>query len=217
MIHFVDVTHTLVDPKKGRKVILINVTATLPTDRYCEIDSTEADPHWKTGLLRLASGALSPDAGRVVVTPGVRLSPLINRGAGHGPLLFHALTVRQNILFQARLAHVSPAVLIDFVMGVCSLGAQIDVPFSQLTVFLRRAVEAMIFIALPYDCYFVDHLDALPDYAQLQVYSAAKARGAGMIFSCGKPWIAKQFRDMTARLGQGALRGVAYAPDVRSA
>jgi hypothetical protein len=70
---------------------------------------------------------------------------------------------------------------------------------------IKRAIEATIFTALPYDCYLVDQIDTIPAFAQMQLYYAAQQRNAGLLFSSGAIALARQIRDSTIAISAGTV------------
>jgi ABC-type polysaccharide/polyol phosphate transport system ATPase subunit len=209
LICFIGVTKIFEDPKHGARLLLRDVTAAIPGDRFCEIESEDNDPVAKTLLLRLASGAVRPDRGRIY-RKRLRVSPLIN--AGNIPtLVFNQMTLRQNISFQAKLANFDAKRLTEFVAESCSLQDKVDKSLAHMDWPTRRAIEATIFTAIPYDCYLIDYVDFVPDFAQMQLYFAAKQRGAGMLFASLRPAVARAYRDMSVVVRGGELHGVSHA------
>jgi capsular polysaccharide transport system ATP-binding protein len=209
MIQFIGVSKLLDDRSQGPRLFLREVTAALPTDKVCDIETEGNDAVQKSHFLRLTCGAVKPERGKIHYGH-LRVSPLLN--AGNIPtLLFNQMTVRQNVMFQARMSHFNTHRLMEFVAESCSLQDKLDKPLATLNWPMRRAVEASIFTAIPYDCYLIDFLETVPDFALLQLYFAAKKRGAGIFFASSKPALGESYRDMSIVLRAGQLHGVSRA------
>ena len=186
---------------------LSGVTLRVPRNEIISLEGGEA--LHRTALLRLLGGVLALEKGRVVAD-GQRVSPILNDGGAAGALLTPALTVRSNIRFQARLSHISPELLTEFVLSSCDCAASIDKTASSLPWPLKRAIEATIFTAIPFDYYLVDQLETIPNFAQMQLYYAAQSRQASLIFATSRPHLAAQFRSLSLVMEGGSLRF--YAP-----
>src|SRR5579863_7181083 len=119
MIQFVRASKTLVArhaaEMKEVAVVLAGCSAIIPSSVCASVENENSEI--KTAFLQLLFGSLKPDSGRVVADK-TRLSPVINLRGGAG-LLLPMLTVKENIHFQARFAHLSARRMVDFVTSFC--------------------------------------------------------------------------------------------------
>jgi capsular polysaccharide transport system ATP-binding protein len=194
--------------------VLKDASIVIPPALAIEIDA--ADPTERSLILRLIYGSVKPDRGRIL-KEGTLVSPILNDGGAAGPLLAPTLTVRENIRFQSSLSHAPYKLLLDFVVAACECEAQLEKPANSLKWPLKRAVEACLFAALPYDFYLVDQLETIPNFAQLQLYAGARGRGAGLIFTTGQSRLAAEVRDLTLLIRDGAASFVRTSSAIASA
>ncbi len=222
MIQFVKASKTLSLPqsgapdKKTRLVILDACSAAIPSSMCASVESESSEV--RSTFLQIVFGSIKPDKG-CVIADKVRISPVLNL-EGATALLVPSMTVRDNINFQARLAHIKSKLMVDFVCSFCD-GAEVlntptsnpfcdcakalDTPVNKLKFPMRRAIEAGIIAMVDYDCLLVDHFDLLPDFVRTQLCQVAKERGAGLFFTTTNPGVAKRIRESTIEIADGKL------------
>jgi ABC-type polysaccharide/polyol phosphate transport system ATPase subunit len=183
-------------------VVLRDATTALDVRTVAEI--AHELPYAKTTFMKLITGSLAPDKGSVI-TKGVRVSPVINEGGEAAPLLMGILSVRENIEFQARLGHVKPGTMTDFVVSVADCGTLLDAQVRRLQPAMRRVIEAVMLLTVPFDLYLVDHAQALPEVVQETVVEVVKQRGAGLLFASARPQVGQRFAEAKILLRDGSL------------
>lgn len=199
-------------------IILKNCTTVLDGSTFSNVAHEDVDV--ASTFLQLVYGSVKPDRGRLV-NEGDRISPVIALG-GRSDLLIPTLTVRENIQFQARLSHIDSGLIARQIFPMYDLfretlraaghrielpsaGALLDSPLNSVAFPLRRLIELGIFTTIPYDCYLVDRLELLPEFAQAYLFEIAWHRGAGVFFATSRAPVAARFRDSTIAIVNGQL------------
>jgi heme exporter protein A len=119
----------------GERVALREVSFTLP--QRATVAVFGANGAGKTTLLRILAGLLRPHAGRAAVL-GAELPGEAHRARGrigllgHEPMLYRDLTVRENLLFHARLHGVATG-RADELIAQVGLAARADDPIRTLS------------------------------------------------------------------------------------
>jgi ABC-type polysaccharide/polyol phosphate transport system ATPase subunit len=186
------------DQHTGHELVLRDAYFDLPTDRPVAI--LGKDPRVVTSIMLLLSGVTKPDRGEVDIGR-LRMSPLIQAGGVPGASLIPRFTAAENIGHLAAMYGVDAAHLTALVESVCNFGAQLNLPVSKFDWPMRRLLELTVVSALPFDCYFVDRLQAYSGPALWRLFHAARLRGAGLIFSTNRRGQATRF---FTRLGNAA-------------
>lgn len=183
-------------------VVLRNATVAMNVQSVVQVEHEL--PQVKTTFLKLIAGSLAPDKG-AIITKGIRVSPLINEAGEVSPLLVGTLSVRENIKFQSRLGHVKPGTMTDFVVSIARCGSLLDKQVMRLQPPMRRTIEAIMFLTIPFDVYLVDHAQVLPEVVQETAAAIVKQRGAGLLFASARPQVAQRFAGANIVLRDGSL------------
>jgi capsular polysaccharide transport system ATP-binding protein len=175
MIHLVEAALSYHPPGGTMKTVFFPTTLDIPIDRRLAILGGRRNG--KSSLLRLFAGAEMPSYGAIVSS--ARMSPVIKPGAFFGP----KLTIYENLRFYARMFNLEAEQLVAIVSSVCgpelSLGREVgDEPRD-----MRTMAELALITVLPFDCYLVDDVIALPEAARRLLFLAAEQRQAGVIFA----------------------------------
>ena len=113
----------------------------------------------KSTLLRLISGAMQPDAGRVVTDEAISW-PMGFAGGFHP-----ALTGIQNTRFVARIHGRCPDALADFVSGYAELGPALHQTIDTYSTGMRARLAFATSIGIDFDTYLVDEIIGVGDAA----------------------------------------------------
>jgi capsular polysaccharide transport system ATP-binding protein len=187
MIHFCGVSKRVPDAKKGARLVLRDVTVSLPGDAYVAL--LGEDQQALTTTLHLLAGSEVPDRGRIIADPR-RRSPIINAGNVPGSSLMLGLSGLENIRFFARIHGVDPGHLFALVESACRLEKLLYAPVQDYEGPARRALEITLIAALPYECYFLDGLEKFEQRWIWQLAHTARRRRAGLFFTTRKmPWL----------------------------
>lgn len=155
----------------------------------------------KTTLVSLLAGVLDPTGGRIE-----RLAHL-SFPAGYNRAFRFANTVRQNIIFAARVYDADPGEVVEFICGILDLRDWIDRPMRDLPVPMRRSVAYALTYALPFDTYLFDNIIGPGDPATRdlwrQLYEARTAT-AGAVVATRQPRVAEAYCDCALVLRRGA-------------
>jgi heme exporter protein A len=119
----------------GDRVVLRDLTLAVPAGATVAV--LGANGAGKSTLLRVLAGLLRPHAGRVrVLGRELPREGFAVRGRvgllGHDPLLYRDLTVRQNLVFHARL-HDVPERRVEALLDAVDLRARADSPVAELS------------------------------------------------------------------------------------
>ncbi|MEI7889993.1 MAG: ABC transporter ATP-binding protein [Actinomycetes bacterium] len=136
----------------GERDALLGVTLTLPPGGSLAV--LGANGAGKTTLLRLLAGLLRPTSGTATVLGSSlpKESWAIRGRIGllaHDPMLYRALTVRENLAHQARLLS-APAERVDELIDAVGLSNRADEPLRTLSRgLIQRAAAARALLAAP--------------------------------------------------------------------
>jgi len=136
----------------GERDALLGVTLTLPQGRSLAV--LGANGAGKTTLLRLLAGLLRPTSGTATVLGSTlpKESWAIRGRIGllaHDPMLYRALTVRENLAHQARLLS-APAERVGELINAVGLSGRADEPLRTLSRgLIQRAAAARALLADP--------------------------------------------------------------------
>lgn len=184
LVHLAGVTRLGAD--HGARIVVFNeMTVTLPTDRICAVLGRRGSG--RSTLLRLLNKTLRPDRGSVLTE--IQFSIIGNTKSFFQP----GMSGLENIKFAARLHGMDPEALTETILGLSGFGSLWEISAGSLTVPRRRAMEMLVAVLLPYDCYLVDDLERVDTEILEQVIQILELRGAGMIFTAQHPKFARQF------------------------
>jgi capsular polysaccharide transport system ATP-binding protein len=194
LIHLLAVAKSF--PRQGGtpKVVLHPTTVALPADRRVAVLGEKGDG--KTVILRMLAGLDAPDQGEIV--GAAQMSPIANGGG----FLHPQLTAQENIGLLARIYGVDTDQLTVAVETFCGLD---DLSGGRLDPALRRMVELAVTAVLPFQCCLVDNLGLIALEVAERYLETATARGAGVIFTANKAWLARRFADYAVVIRDGAL------------
>ena len=143
---------------KGRtKYILRGLTMALPRDQ--NIGIVGKNGAGKSTFLKLVSGSITPDRGRIEAKGNISW-PLGFAGGFHPQL-----TGRQNARFIARIYGADTDELVDFVKDFSELGPALDQPIRTYSTGMRARLAFGVSMAASFDCYLVDEITAVGDAA----------------------------------------------------
>ena len=143
--------------RRGRKVIVENLTATFPTGSSVALLGRNGAG--KSTLLKLIAGTIRPTSGRVLST-GTISYPVGFAGSFHPDL-----TGSQNTRFVARLYGIDTDELMDFVQDFTELGRHFHMPFRTYSAGMRARLAFGVSMGIPFDTYLVDEVTAVGDGA----------------------------------------------------
>lgn len=192
------------------KAVFDGVSIELPTHRRMAVlGGAETG---KTTLVALLAGVIDPTAGRVE-----RFAHL-SFPAGYSRAFRMSNSVRQNVMFAARIYDADPDEVVAFVDSLLQLDAMIDRPMRDLSVPQRLSVAFALTYALPFDCYLFDNIIGPGDPATRemwrQLYEARTAE-AGAILATRQPRVAEAYCDCALVLRQNAAP--VFVDDIREA
>lgn len=154
MIQFQNLTKSY-KVKGYRKVIIDNLTATLPTGKSLALLGRNGAG--KTTLLQMIGGTMRPDSGRIT-SDGTISWPVGFGGSAHGEL-----TGAQNIRFIARIYGVDTGSLMDFVEDFAELGEHFHMPVRSYSAGMRARLSFGASMGIHFDTYLVDEVTAVGD------------------------------------------------------
>ena len=146
----------------------------------------------KTTLIGLLAGVIDPTGGRIE-----RFAHL-SFPAGYNRAFRFANTVRQNIVFAARIYDADPREVADFICGIIDLNGWIDRPMRDLPVRTRLSVAFALTYALPFDTYLFDNIIGPGDPATRDLWRQlfeARTATAGAIVATRQPRVAEAYCD----------------------
>lgn len=155
----------------------------------------------KTTLIGLLAGVIDPTGGRIE-----RLAHL-SFPAGYNRAFRLANTVRQNVIFAARVYDADPGEVVDFICGILDLNDWIDRPMRDLPVQTRRSVAYALTYALPFDTYLFDNIIGPGDPATRDLWRVlyeARTATAGAVLATRQPRVAETYCDCALVLRRDA-------------
>jgi capsular polysaccharide transport system ATP-binding protein len=186
--------------KRADKVILQDFTGEFPRGR--NIGLLGRNGVGKSTLIRMIAGAEYPDRGKI--KRNVRISfPL-------GMIGFKGtLTGRENCRFVARIYGLDVRAVERFVSDFCELGKYFDMPVTTYSSGMRSKLTFAISMAADFDCYLLDELLSVSDFA-LKARATAlfeeRRKGASLILVSHSPGEIRKLCDMGAIMADGTLR-----------
>jgi capsular polysaccharide transport system ATP-binding protein len=184
--------------QRGRNE-LDRVTIELPSHRRMAILGGQETG--KTTLIGLLAGVIDPTGGRIE-----RLAHL-SFPAGYNRAFRLANTVRQNVIFAARVYDADPGEVVDFICGILDLNDWIDRPMRDLPVQTRRSVAYALTYALPFDTYLFDNIIGPGDPATRDLWRVlyeARTATAGAVLATRQPRVAETYCDCALVLRRDA-------------
>lgn len=155
----------------------------------------------KTTLISLLAGVIDPTGGRI------ERRAHLSFPAGYNRAFRFSNTVRQNIIFAARVYDADPAEVVDFICGILDLKDSIDRPMRDLSVPARRSVAYALTYALPFDTYLFDNIIGPGDPATRDLWRQlyeARAATAGAVIATRQTRVAEAYCDCALVLRRGA-------------
>ncbi|MCF8516919.1 MAG: ABC transporter ATP-binding protein [Rhodobacteraceae bacterium] len=141
--------------KGDYRTIANNITATFPKGH--SVGLLGRNGAGKSSLLRMISGAMEPDSGRIIVE-GSLSWPVGFSGSFH-----RDLTGAQNTRFIARVYGVDTDELLDFVADFSELGRQFHQPIHTYSSGMKSRLSFGISMGIHFDMYLVDEVTAVGD------------------------------------------------------
>ena len=156
----------------------------------------------KSTLIRLLSGAMHPDSGRIFRQGRVSFP------VGTAGPFISTMTGRENAWFVSRIYGADPAEVIRFVETHSGLRRDFDRPFSSYTGDKRGRFLFTIAYALPFDIYLADESviggpPGFRDWCERLV--DARRRQATLVFTTRRPRMLRRFADDAAVLADSRL------------
>lgn len=154
-----------------------NISVTFPSNK--SVGLLGRNGAGKSSLLRMVSGAMSPDSGRILVT-GSLSWPVGFAGSFH-----RDLTGAQNTRFLARVYGVDTDELQAFVLDFSELGKQFYQPIHTYSSGMKSRLSFGISMGIHFDMYLVDEVTAVGDASfqeKSEAVFAERMRSSGSIF-----------------------------------
>ena len=155
MIAFEAVWKTFRLPGGTKKPILNGLTLDVPRDRQVAVIGRNG--MGKSTFLRLISGVIRPDRGRI------HRSGRISWPMGFSGGLHNALTGRQNARFIARVYGADTDEVVALVQDFAELGSFFDEPINMYSSGMKARLAVGISLAADFDCYLIDEITAVGD------------------------------------------------------
>lgn len=186
--------------ESGYRVVLDEVSITLPTDRH--IGVLGRNGAGKSTLLQIIAGAEEADSGNVY--KHARISwPLGFTGGFH-----QTLTARENLRFICRIYDADIDDVARYVEDFAELGDYFDMPISTLSSGMRARLAFGLSLAMRFDFYLVDELVSVGDYwfraKAAQEFDRLREE-AGLLLVSHNPGTIKKFCDTGLVLRAGKL------------
>jgi len=214
MISLYNVSKSVPEPQNGMRQVLRGATIALPVNRRIVLFGT--DLAGQSAVLHLLAGSETPDQGRII-SGRVRFSPVVNSRGTAGGMLVPQLSAVDNVRFFARLHGIDPLLLIRRVARASELGAALGQPVSAFNGPMRRALEAALMAAVPYDCYLVDRLHDFSPPQRWMIARAARRRHAGLLFTTNNRRIAENQAEFGTAIRDGLLTSLSYITTANAA
>ncbi|WP_411839690.1 ABC transporter ATP-binding protein [Paracoccus sp. ME4] len=183
-----------------RTEILDNASVCFPTGRSVAL--LGANGAGKTTVLRMISGALRPDAGRISITGSV--SWPIGFASGFHP----DMTGSQNVRFIARINGVDPAALSDFVTGFAGLGKAYRQAYRTYSSGMRSRISLATSMGIGFDTYLIDEVSSVGDASFRALADATlrdRLQGAGAVIVSHSMGLVKELCRSGAVLHRGKI------------
>lgn len=154
-----------------------NISATFPKGK--SVGLLGRNGAGKSSLLRMISGAMEPDRGRITIEGSLSF-PVGFAGSFH-----RDLTGAQNTRFVARVYGVDTDELLDFVADFSELGRQFHQPIHTYSSGMKSRLAFGISMGIHFDMYLVDEVTAVGDEAFKEKSEAVftnRMQSSGAIF-----------------------------------
>lgn len=183
-----------------RKVVARNINATFPSRTSVALMGRNGAG--KSTLMRIISGVMRPDTGRVVSDGS------ISWPVGYGGSFNPHMTGAQNVRFIARLYGVDSDDLTEIVRDFAELGPHFDMPLSSYSSGMRSRLAFGLSMSVPFDTYLIDEVNA-PGDAAFKAKSLAlfkeRMRNSGAIVISHSLGLLRQYCQQGAVLEKGRL------------
>jgi capsular polysaccharide transport system ATP-binding protein len=156
MIRLENVSKTF-HTRTGARTIARNITATFPRGK--SVGLLGRNGAGKSSLLRMISGVIAPDSGRI------RVEGSLSWPVGFSGSFHRDLTGAQNTRFVARVYGVDTEELLDFVADFSELGKQFHQPVHTYSSGMKSRLAFGISMGIHFDMYLVDEVTAVGDAA----------------------------------------------------
>lgn len=183
-----------------RTAVLVDVSATLPTDRRIAILGHHGSG--KTTLIQLIAGLLQPTSG--AIERYARISFPVGFSGGFR----QRLSLRQNIAHAARLYGADVDEVTHFVTAVTNTQAALEEPLAGLPQQMRNCISYALGYAIPFDTYLFDNTIWFGDQEfreKCEAMFESRAQSSGMILATRNLQMAARVADMGAVLNDREL------------
>lgn len=195
--------------KGQRKIIIDDLNLTLPTGKSLALMGHNGAG--KSTLMRIISGTLTVDHGRVV-SDGTISWPVGLSGTFHSDM-----TGEQNVRFVARIYGVDSDELVDFVADFADIGQHFYMPVRTYSSGMRSRLAFGTSMGVPFDTYLVDEVTAVGDSnfkrKSQAVFRDRLMNASGIMVSHNQREL-REFCDAAIVLNDGKLR---YFEDLNEA
>jgi capsular polysaccharide transport system ATP-binding protein len=177
-----------------------NISVTFPKEK--SVGLLGRNGAGKSSLLRMISGAMQPDKGKIVVQ-GSLSWPVGFSGSFH-----RDLTGAQNTRFLARVYGVDTDELQDFVLDFSELGKQFYQPIHTYSSGMKSRLSFGISMGIHFDMYLVDEVTAVGDssfQAKSEAVFSDRMRTSGSIFISHSVASVRRVCNAVATLEDGIL------------
>lgn len=184
----------------AKKVIADNINATFTTGQSVALLGRNGAG--KSSLMRMISGALAPDSGRIIIE-GTVSWPVGFSGSFHPDL-----TGAQNTRFVARVYGVDTSELAIFVEDFAELGAHFHQPVRTYSSGMRSRLAFGISMGIHFDIYLVDEVMSVGDAAFQEKSMAVmneRIKKSGAVIVTHSTQLVRQMCDTAAILENGKL------------
>ncbi|MGI9389450.1 MAG: ABC transporter ATP-binding protein [Boseongicola sp.] len=140
-----------------RRVVADRINLTLPAEGAVALIGRNGAG--KSSLLKLISGTMQPDSGRITVDGSVSW-PVGFAGSFHGDL-----SGRQNTRFVARVYGIDTDALETFVFEFSDLKSQFHQPFRTYSSGMKARLAFAVSMGIDFDTYLIDEVTSVGDAA----------------------------------------------------
>jgi capsular polysaccharide transport system ATP-binding protein len=183
----------------GRYQVLREISATFQPG--LSVGILGARRSGKTTFIRVLAGVIPPDVGQVSRHSSVSFPA--------GSVVMHGgMTIRQNIVFLARLYKLDPRPVIEFVADFANVGELLDQRLKAFTKEQRARLLYTLAYAIPFDIYLCDESivgGPEPFRSRCEALVEERRRKSGLIFTTKNPGLMRKFADVGAVLVGGRL------------